>query len=237
MRSLVAFLSVAVLTLASGVAKADPGDFRGGPGGWQGGRGDNGRRDDRRGDWRDDRRGDWRGGGWRGGPGRGPGGPGFPGPRPGFPGGPGPGFPPPGPGPGPGFPGGPGNGGGWQGGFVQVHRFFTGRDHLYTTNIYEGQQFGFQYDGVGFNLAQNAGPNLAPVFRCFTGSSHFVSRDGNCEGQRNEGLLGFVSASPSPQMPTALTRCFNGISHLITTNAQECYQAGYHVEGTLGFVR
>lgn len=250
-------LSFALLTGAAGVAHADRqmgGHMGPGFGGF--GHEDQGQSFRDRGPWRGGRGG---GRGW--GPGRGPGrgddfgrGPGRGGPGwggghgggngggwddgqdggwddgQGFPQGPGrpqqPGFP-----QGPGRPNNPG-----YGQLLPIYRSFTGQSHFWSLDPNEGARAGFHFEGVGFQTFANQGYNTAPIFRCFTGATHFISRDAFCEGQRQEGGLGFVAQAPSPQTPNALTRCYNGRSHLITANVQECYNAGYGVEGVLGYV-
>jgi len=187
------------------------------------GRGDDFGRGPRRGGpgWHDGRGGGWDRGDDRGFPGQGggfPQGPAFP-QQPNFPQGPSypqqPNFPQP---------------------LVPVYRSNTGHSHFWSLDAYEGQRAGFLQEGIGFYTFANAGYGMAPIFRCFTGGAHFISRDAYCEGQRQEGTLGNVALNPSPQAPKVLSRCFNGLSHLITTNVQECYQNGYQVEGQLGFV-
>ena len=119
---------------------------------------------------------------------------------------------------------------------TDIHRFFTGFSHFWTLNMWEGQNAGFNYEGVGFRTFSNPGPGRQQVFRCYTGQTHFMSVDGNCEGQRFEGGMGFVARNPGGRARQELVRCYNGRSHLVTTNRWECHNAGYHVEGVLGYV-
>jgi hypothetical protein len=72
--------------------------------------------------------------------------------------------------------------------------------------------------------------------RCRTssGGHHFLSTDGNCEGQIIEGPLGFVGTTQ--QAGTyELVRCRSAADHLTTLDRAECDAAGYSVEGPQGF--
>jgi hypothetical protein len=209
-KALAAAAFASILTLALPASA----QFRGGDrGGW-----------DRGGD-----RGGWDRGGDRGG--RGPqdgwGRPRPPGPGPGpapYPG-PGPG-PRPGPGPGP-VP------------MTSVYRFLGNQDHLMTLDPNEGYRAGYRYEGIAFQTFSfpTAGVPKAPIYRCYVyGSAHFVSRDPNCEGQIQEGSLGYVAVQPSYEAQRELVRCTGGADHLATGNVQECYNAGYRIEGVLGYV-
>jgi hypothetical protein len=165
-----------------------------------------------RGGWdRGGDRGGWDRGGDRGGWGR---------PRP-----PGPGLPPPPPpGPAP---------------LTSVHRFVGNQDHLMTIDPNEGYRAGFRYEGIAFQTFSfpTAGVPKAPLFRCFVyGRAHFVSRDPNCEGFIQEGTLGYVAVQPSYEAGRELVRCSGPVDRLATGNVQECYNAGYRIEGVLGYV-
>ena len=47
----------------------------------------------------------------------------------------------------------------------------------------------------------------APLYRCYTGTHHFISRDAACEGAAAEGVLGWVALSPGWETLRALRRC------------------------------
>lgn len=119
---------------------------------------------------------------------------------------------------------------------VDVHRFYSGIGHLLTLDAQEGYRVGFHYEGVQFRLFAQGGRDLQPLFRCYTGRTHFASLAANCEGQRTEGMLGYVQSQPSWNARQELVRCYNGSSHLITVSRQECAAARYWIEGVLGFV-
>ncbi len=145
------------------------------------------------------------------------------------------------PGPGNGG-GGPGHGGGRPGrpnppppARTDVNRFYTGHSHFYTLNAQEGFNAGFRFEGLAFQTSTYQFAGSVPLFRCFTGTTHFISNDGNCEGRVQEGLLGFFAQRPTRQMPREVVRCYNGQSHLITLDRNECYQNRYYVEHVLGY--
>lgn len=120
---------------------------------------------------------------------------------------------------------------------LSIHRFYTGAAHFWTLSQSEGAQAGFRYEGVGFQTFVRADWGRQEIFRCYTGRTHFVSTLPNCEGQRSEGSLGFVSQQPNQRAPRELVRCYRGgVGHLITTNRNECINAGYGIESVLGFV-
>lgn len=113
------------------------------------------------------------------------------------------------------------------------------QDHLFTLDANEGYRAGYQAEGVGFQTFAYATPGVqkAPIYRCYVyGVTHFVSRDPNCEGQIQEGSLGLVAVQPSYEAGRELIRCTGPVDHLATTNIQECYNAGYRIEGVLGYV-
>ncbi len=124
---------------------------------------------------------------------------------------------------------------------MEIHRFFTGRAHFWTLNYQEGINAGFRPEGVAFRSSHRAGPGMHQIFRCYNGSTHFVSRENSCEGGRYEGSMGFLSTNRNPQARTELIRCRKDVGgawiHLVTTNPSECYNNGYMNEGTLGWVR
>ena len=47
----------------------------------------------------------------------------------------------------------------------------------------------------------------APLYRCYTGTEHFFSRDAGCEGATTESILGYVALQPGWETLRALRRC------------------------------
>lgn len=123
-------------------------------------------------------------------------------------------------------------------GLIPVFRSFNGDNHLMSLDPNEGPRQGYRYEGVAFHTFAGGGRGLQPLFRCYVpGQGHFASLDNWCEGQVSEGSLGNVSRVPTRMAPRELVRCYNGRRHLITANAHECFNSGYHVEHVLGYVR
>ena len=45
------------------------------------------------------------------------------------------------------------------------------------------------------------------VFRCMTGNTHFISPSSDCEGQKVESVLGYLSTLRTTDTPRGLRRC------------------------------
>ena len=121
-----------------------------------------------------------------------------------------------------------------------IYRFFKAAsgEHFLTSSYEEGLGAEFNYEGIAFrSFTPGSRPARAnEIFRCFTNSRHFVSTSPSCEGTRNEGSLGFLSADPSNQsFPVYRFVGQGGRDHLTTKNQQEGTSAGYTLEGILGY--
>ena len=95
---------------------------------------------------------------------------------------------------------------------------------------------GYRYEGIGFYVLASSLGETTPLFRCYTGGSHFVSLDSNCEGFRNEGRYGFVYSSGGSGRNSLYRFANPSGDHLITSTYAEGVNAGYRYEGPLGFV-
>ncbi len=122
------------------------------------------------------------------------------------------------------------------------YRFFkaVNGEHFITLNRTEPPPSTYTYEFIAYvSFVSQLSTNSAQIFRCYSAglSMHFVSRDPACEGTAQEGSLGFIYATQTTNS-TALYRFFNLQTgdHLITTNYSEGINAGYTLEGTLGFV-
>lgn len=64
-----------------------------------------------------------------------------------------------------------------------------------------------------------------------------MSTDPGCEDHEVGPVMGYVSVNKTSQTTSVLYRCLNPAGlHLQTTNSQECTDAGYTIEGILGYV-
>lgn len=121
-----------------------------------------------------------------------------------------------------------------------LFRFFNGIDHFLTASYDEGAGARYGFEGTAFHVySAYLDGGMVPIYRCYVVASrvHFVSRHGNCEGQRVEGTYGFISAYYRAGF-IALHRFYHTVSggHLTTTNYSEGINAGYSYEGVLGYV-
>lgn len=112
----------------------------------------------------------------------------------------------------------------------EVFRFSTKDDHMLTANFGENPRT-YGYDGAGFKLYDNDGTNRTELYRCLSGYDHFASTSTNCEGQKMEGSLGYLSTKTG----SPIYRCYNGKDHLITADKSECTEGGFTIEATLGY--
>jgi hypothetical protein len=103
-------------------------------------------------------------------------------------------------------------------------------------NYSEGITAGFSYDGVGFYLASTSVAGTTSLNRCRTGAGgHFVSTSANCEGNANEGSLGYIfTSSVANTMP--LYRFLKIGDHFSSSNFSEGSGAGMTFEFTQGYV-
>jgi len=119
---------------------------------------------------------------------------------------------------------------------VDVHRYFSGQHHFYTTNKAEGDRTGWRYEGVAFKAGAQQLANSKELMRCRLHGNglHFLSSARDCEGQIVEGPIGWLLWSPAAGSQEVL-RCFKGTHFLTTANRQECVAAGFTIQGALGY--
>ncbi|MFZ3231758.1 MAG: hypothetical protein WA160_16245 [Pseudobdellovibrio sp.] len=121
-----------------------------------------------------------------------------------------------------------------------VYRSFSGKDYLFSTSAIEGPKAGYFPEEARFSLSATSLPNTRPLFRCrikTNGSSHFLSPDASCEGQVVEGLLGYMSSIPQPNLKSLNRYVLVATnSHIDIVQGDEVNFAGWKFEGTHGYV-
>ena len=119
-----------------------------------------------------------------------------------------------------------------------VLRFYmpTTGEHFMTKSLSEGCGAGYKFEGAKFKLSKVEGENMKPLYRCYTGSHHFVSDRSDCEGHRGEGLYGYASKTQVAGS-MALHRGYHSSGDsLVTTDKSEIENARYGYQGILGYV-
>lgn len=116
--------------------------------------------------------------------------------------------------------------------WVSAYRHYNAEtgDHMLVD--FQASPPGYQLEGGGspaFYLKAAAEAGTVAIYRCRIGSDHFLSNGADCEGQVVEGLLGYAAAEGPEE--NHLIRCYRSGDHLATTDASECSNAGYIVEG------
>ena len=132
---------------------------------------------------------------------------------------------------------------------VPVYRFFSPNgggggvrgEHFFTlSNTEVSTSHGWIAEGIGFYVLGTADAGTSGLYRCYETANgfHFVSRDSNCEGYKNEGLYGYVYTSQMSGT-TPLLRFYNGDGdHMETLNPTEIDATvgkGWRFEGISGF--
>lgn len=114
--------------------------------------------------------------------------------------------------------------------------------HFYTTSDAEATCCGYSLEGHGaFYLYAAQQPGLVPFYRCRTAQGHHLyTTDAACQGQTNEGSLGWIATAPvCGAVPLyGLSNATSG-DHLYTTSSAEVTSAeagGYALDGTAGYV-
>ena len=116
-----------------------------------------------------------------------------------------------------------------------LNRFYAAdrdRHRVTTTSVAPGYSFEAT---LGF-LLPSGGAGRQAVYACLAGSEdHFLSPDGNCEGQIPLGRLGYAYTSPPDGLETvAVWRCVRpGIGHFATRDPN-C--EGHRTESRIGFL-
>ncbi|MFT5356777.1 MAG: hypothetical protein ACI9KE_004003 [Polyangiales bacterium] len=107
---------------------------------------------------------------------------------------------------------------------IPIHRGVRGNDHFYTRSRSELTGAGYGYEGVAFYVYAASHSGLVPLFRCRTGSDHFVSVSSSCEGTAVEGTLGYVRLPNQPSCGSVVLYRLAwsaGPDHFFTTSTAE----------------
>ena len=134
--------------------------------------------------------------------------------------------------------------------FLEVHRYVSGSDYLYTTNPQAEsarlQSRGYQHQGIAFKLFAPGTPGTIDFYRWFNPAKgdHFYSYDPKggkpLPGYISEGSIGNIATSRLTGT-RELYRWFNPAksSHFYTTDpvGEGLARKGYRFEGIAGFVR
>ena len=117
-----------------------------------------------------------------------------------------------------------------------IYRFFKNGDHLLTAVQSEGVAAGYTAEGIAFNMF-TAGPNanLVAIYRCSSPGNHFFSRTSNCEGQKVEGLIGYLYRTKGDSLKPVYRFQKAPGKHLITTDQAEGIRNGFIQEDILGY--
>lgn len=129
-----------------------------------------------------------------------------------------------------------------SGDYNNIYRFYApwSGEHFFSTSYAEGTSAGYLVEGVGFKVvARQDAFAIRALYRCYwsAASRHFISTDYACEGLSLEGLYGYIYDSQfAGTVP--LYRFYSPLNqdHLTTTNYVEGINAGYTLEGVLGYV-
>lgn len=120
---------------------------------------------------------------------------------------------------------------------VAIYRAKNGTvgDHLQGLIKGEGAPH-WVYEGISFWLSKTPLEGTAPLYRCLRQGHHFLSNQVDCEGNVNEGLLGFTFQKERKGAELVYAcrdpKTFDGGS---TLTPRECTDAGYQVVGTQGY--
>lgn len=97
----------------------------------------------------------------------------------------------------------------------------------------------YNVSDVGHPRGDGAPFPTAPLFRCYTGVNHFLSRDPACEGATTESVVGYVSLQRGWETLRALRRCLAAAGSAVRLHALDlpCDVADPAAPGVLGFVR
>ncbi|WP_146029824.1 hypothetical protein [Erythrobacter sp. SAORIC-644] len=125
------------------------------------------------------------------------------------------------------------------GNMVPVYRFHKAPKHFMTRSYSEGASEGFTFETTGFRLFPSNAVGRRALYRCHNvaSSDHFISKNSNCEGQNDEGIIGYAATAQSSGL-YPLYRFYRAdiANHLITVNYSEGSQGGYTYESILGYV-
>ena len=108
------------------------------------------------------------------------------------------------------------------------HRFALSADGT-------GIPSGFTLEGEVFDVYQAEYAKTTALYRCHFDGHEFLSVDSACEGQIVRGVIGYVSTVQVADLKPLYRLTQNG-DHLTSTDTDEGLDAGYTLEGILGFV-
>jgi hypothetical protein len=119
---------------------------------------------------------------------------------------------------------------------VTAYSFLNGEEQLLTTAYDEGVNAGFSDTKMVFRLFTVPRASRVRLFLCFKPAGyHFVSLQANCEGQRVEGMYGYLEKVRSATAPTEVVTCSNGSARRVSNDPQACTSEGFTVKGVLGY--
>ncbi|MEA2840912.1 MAG: hypothetical protein QOF41_2242 [Methylobacteriaceae bacterium] len=122
---------------------------------------------------------------------------------------------------------------------IPIYRFYNRQtgEHFYTVGTAEGLNGGYAYEGIGFYVLAEPMGGTVPIYRCYNGSMHFMSRADDCEGNgRLEGLYGHLYASPDEGgLPLKRFFCPSNGDHLETIAPLAESIADCKLEGDMGY--
>ena len=100
----------------------------------------------------------------------------------------------------------------------------------------------YNASGVAHPREDGSSFPTAPLFRCYAGGRHFISRDAACEGSGSaaESTLGWVALAPGWEMLRALRRCLAAAGQpALRTHSLDlpCLVPVPTAPGVLGYVR
>jgi hypothetical protein len=125
---------------------------------------------------------------------------------------------------------------------ITIYRYVnrTTGDHDFVPKQGILEPLGYEFENITFSAFSSQFDGTHEIFRCLIPSTnnHFISRSNICEGSQYTLLesYGYLLSSPIDNNNLELKRCQNGKDHLATVTPQECLDAGYTVEDTLGYL-
>jgi hypothetical protein len=121
---------------------------------------------------------------------------------------------------------------------IPIYRSVKGDDHLFSSSPTEGPNAGYTDEGLKFYLFSAGHPTTRPLYRCTINKwgHHFQSLDPNCEGQRVEGILGYVSTVPSDELAVLMRFSDGKLGHVDVLQGQPEVLTGWKFENIQGHV-
>jgi hypothetical protein len=122
---------------------------------------------------------------------------------------------------------------------IPIFRLRKNADYLFSKDSSDSSALTYTNEGEAFRLNSTDADGHVPLLKCFisNSSTHFLSRQTNCEGHQNTGALGFMSPSQREgSVPLFRCRLIAELKFLATTNLSECSASLYTNEGIIGWV-